>query len=180
MKTRFVFSAFCMLVAMTMATGAFAQGIFIVSSGPEARGRANGQAELSGGISVTMTAGTFTVDHSGTVVIDYGVPITNAVGPAGDDVAGNNINVNICTAAAPRSCRRRRCGKSRDNVTRQDDAHSSCGCSGMCSEHIDQRGQRAARPGGIGAIEHRCLSEHHRTHSGRGHRPGHGHQRRRG
>ena len=28
MKSRFAFSALCMLVAMTMATGAFAQGVF--------------------------------------------------------------------------------------------------------------------------------------------------------
>ena len=94
MKSRFAFSAFCMLVAMTMATGAFAQGIFVVSSGPEARGRANGQAELGGGISVTMSAGSFTGDHSGTVVVDYGVPITNAVGAAADP--DNAINVNVC------------------------------------------------------------------------------------
>ena len=108
MKSRFAFSAFCMLVAMTMATGAFAQGIFVVSSGPEARGRANGQAELSGGISVTLTAGTFTNANSGTVVIDYGVPITNAVGPEVADAADNNINVSICTGTRLDSCRRRR------------------------------------------------------------------------
>ncbi len=41
MKTRFVFSACCMLVAMTMATGAFAQGMFCtVSSGNRAAGPA--------------------------------------------------------------------------------------------------------------------------------------------
>ena len=100
MKARFAFSAFCMLVAMTMATSAFAQGIFVVSSGPEPRGRANGHTELSGGISVTMSAGNFNPvvtpnAHSGTVMIDYGVPITNVVGSADVD---DTINVSICGA----------------------------------------------------------------------------------
>ena len=56
MKTRFVFSAVCMLVAMTMATGAFAQGVFTVSSGNQPRGRMNGHAERAGGISLALAA----------------------------------------------------------------------------------------------------------------------------
>ena len=52
MKTRFVFSAFCMLVAMTMATGAFAQGTFQVSSrrhaGPDERPHGGGRRYHAG------------------------------------------------------------------------------------------------------------------------------------
>ena len=46
MKTRFVFSAFCMLVAMTMATGAFAQGTFHGERRHPRRGRMNGHTEI--------------------------------------------------------------------------------------------------------------------------------------
>ena len=52
MKTRFVFSACCMLVAMTMATGAFAQAVFTVSSGNQPRGRLNSHTELAGGVTL--------------------------------------------------------------------------------------------------------------------------------
>ena len=52
MKFRFAFSAFCMLVAMTMATDAIAQGVFRVTSGTESRGRATGHAEKAGDISL--------------------------------------------------------------------------------------------------------------------------------
>ena len=88
MKTRFVFSAFCMLVAMTMATGAFAQGNFQVSSGAN-QGRMNGHTELAGGITLALISGDITEDESGTVVIDYGVPITNDVG--GPPVVGDGM-----------------------------------------------------------------------------------------
>ena len=57
MKTRFVFSAFCMLVAMTMATGAFAQATFQVSAGAT-QGRMNGHTEEAGGITLAVTSGT--------------------------------------------------------------------------------------------------------------------------
>ena len=57
MKTRFVFSAFCMLVAMTMATGAFAQATFQVSAGAT-QGRMNGHTEEAGGITLALTSGT--------------------------------------------------------------------------------------------------------------------------
>ena len=57
MKTRFVFSAFCMLVAMTMATGAFAQAVFTVSSGNQPRGRLNSHTELAGGITLAKLSG---------------------------------------------------------------------------------------------------------------------------
>ena len=58
MKFRFATSALVFLVAMTMATGAFAQGIFTVSPGSEGRGRANGYAEKAGGITAFLTTGT--------------------------------------------------------------------------------------------------------------------------
>ena len=88
MKTRFVFSAFCMLVAMTMATGAFAQAVFTVSGGIEPRGRMNGHAETAGGVTLFLTSGTLAAyaegdpptGNRGTVVIDYGVDITNNIG----------------------------------------------------------------------------------------------------
>ena len=93
MKTRFVFSAFCMLVAMTMATGAFAQGTFQVSAGAT-QGRMNGHTEEAGGITLALTSGTigYGAGDNGTVLIDYGVPITNALGRDAD----NNIDVDIC------------------------------------------------------------------------------------
>ena len=93
MKTRFVFSAFCMLVAMTMATGAFAQGTFQVSAGAT-QGRMNGHTEKAGGITLALTSGMIDSSETGTVLIDYGVPITNALGTTGD---GNNIVVEICS-----------------------------------------------------------------------------------
>ena len=96
MKTRFVFSAFCMLVAMTMATGAFAQATFQVSAGAT-QGRMNGHTEEAGGITLALTSGAIgdQPGDNGTVRIDYGVPITNAL----DTAAGNNIVVDICTAS---------------------------------------------------------------------------------
>ena len=42
LKFKYVFSAFCMLVAMTMATSAIAQNILSVSSGVEPRAREHG------------------------------------------------------------------------------------------------------------------------------------------
>ena len=95
MKTRFVFSAFCMLVAMTMATGAFAQATFQVSAGAT-QGRMNGHTEEAGGITLAVTSGSIgtATDENGTVLIDYGVPITNALDTEDD----NNINVDICSA----------------------------------------------------------------------------------
>ena len=93
MKTRFVFSAFCLLVAMTMATGAFAQATFQVSAGAT-QGRMNGHAEEAGGITLAVTSGTIGtgLDDNGTVLIDYGVPITNALG----DGTMTTIDVDIC------------------------------------------------------------------------------------
>ena len=100
MKSRFAFSALALLVVMTMATGAFAQGTFRVSSGIEPRGRMNGHAEEAGGISLFLLNGTVRTGEDATVVIDYGVPITNAV--ADVDTAANNpspIRVTICNGS---------------------------------------------------------------------------------
>ena len=72
-----------MLVAMTMATGAFAQSAtFQVSSGAT-QGRMNGHTELAGGITLALTSGEIAVNSAvdapanGTVLIDFGVPVTN-------------------------------------------------------------------------------------------------------
>ena len=57
MKIKFAFPAMVFLVAMTMATGAFAQTVFTLSSGIEPRGRMNGHAELAGGITMSRFSG---------------------------------------------------------------------------------------------------------------------------
>ena len=98
MRLRFASSALVFLVAMTMATGAFAQGIFTLSNGTVARGRSNGYAEAAGGITLFKTNGslssTTTPSTAGTVVIDYGVPIANDIG-----AADNMIAVTVCGAS---------------------------------------------------------------------------------
>ena len=102
MKSRFVFSAFCMLVAMTMATGAFAQATFQVSAGAT-QARMNGHTEEAGGITLAVTSGMISDEETGTVLIDYGVPITNDVGAAPEEADGvtppdNDISVSICSS----------------------------------------------------------------------------------
>ena len=86
LKSKYAFSAFCMLVAMTMATGAFAQNILSVSSGVEPRGREHGQTEPAGGITLRVedmgnTSGEALA--TGTLTIDYTATITNPA--TGDD-----------------------------------------------------------------------------------------------
>ena len=68
LKTKYALSAFCMLVAMTMATSAFAQGVFSVSSSIEPRARMNGQTEAAaGGITLSLESGQInTTDDAGT------------------------------------------------------------------------------------------------------------------
>ena len=95
MKSRFAFSAFCMLVAMTMATGAFAQGIFTLSAGSEPRGRMNGHAEEAGGITLFLSNGGIGTGDVGKVEIDFGVPITNTM-----TTTDNAITVEICDEQA--------------------------------------------------------------------------------
>ena len=85
MRLRFATSALVFLVAMTMATGAFAQGIFTLSAGSESRGRSNGHAELAGGITLFLDYGTIaTGTDDGEIEFDFGVPITNTLGDADD------------------------------------------------------------------------------------------------
>ena len=92
MKLRFSSSALVFLVAMTMATGAFAQGIFTLSAGSTSRGRSNGHAELAGGITLFLENGTIAAGDEGEVEIDFGVPITNRLGDGA-------IEVQICNQA---------------------------------------------------------------------------------
>ncbi len=92
-KCRYALSAWCALGVMTMATGAFAQGVFSVSSGVEPRAREHGQTELAGGITLTLETALSTAGDGaglGTLSIDYGASITNAVG---DNAEENEILV---------------------------------------------------------------------------------------
>ena len=93
MKSKYMLSALAFLLVMTMTTTAFAQGVFRLSSGTEARGRMNGHAEATGDISMFLINGTIDEDNSGTVKIDYGVPITNDFGTTGVD---DTIAVTVC------------------------------------------------------------------------------------
>ena len=99
MKIKFAVFTLSLLMVLTMATDAFAQGVFRVTSGTESRGRATGHAEAAGNISLFLTNGAIGTDESGVVMIDYGVPITNAVGAAVlvDSIpVDNNINITVC------------------------------------------------------------------------------------
>ena len=96
MKPKYMLSALAFLLVMTMTTTAFAQGVFRLSSGTEARGRMNGHAEATGDISMFLINGTIDADNSGTVKIDYGVPITNDFGDTG---TLDTIAVTVCGAA---------------------------------------------------------------------------------
>ena len=105
MKLRFASSSLAFLVAMTMATGAFAQGTFRIGSGTEPRGRINGHTEPAGDITLFLTNGTIArgVTESGTVVLEYGVPITNKVGASNAvpdmNIPDTNIEVVVCGTA---------------------------------------------------------------------------------
>ena len=102
MKSKYMLSALAFLLVMTMSTTAFAQGVFRLSSGTESRGRMNGHAEATGDISLFLINGN--IDEtgegtSGTVKIDYGVPITNdfsAVTSATTDDPLETITVTVC------------------------------------------------------------------------------------
>ena len=97
MKIKFAVFTLSLLMVLTMATDVFAQGVFRVTSGTESRGRATGHAEAAGNISLFLTNGDIGTDENGVVMIEYGVPITNAVGPAADgDNPDNNINITVC------------------------------------------------------------------------------------
>ena len=94
MNQRFNILAMSTLLVMTMATSAFAQAVFTVSSGNQPRGRMNGHAELAGGVTLAKLSGENVGADGGTVVLDYGVPITNDVD--GDAAATNEITVSVC------------------------------------------------------------------------------------
>ena len=102
MKSRFKILAMSTLLVLTMATGAYAQAVFQLSSGTEARGRSNGHAEASGNITLFLTRGSITAETGdaepgGTVTIDYGVPITNTVGRATTTTAADDeIAIRVC------------------------------------------------------------------------------------
>ena len=104
MKTKFAVFTLSLLMVLTMTPSAFAQDFinFQVSSGAT-QGRMNGHTELAGGITLSPTSGSVTGTDAddeieGTVVIDYGVPITNAFDTTVDDAGtiGNNIAVMLC------------------------------------------------------------------------------------
>ena len=106
MKFKFAVFTLSLLMILTMTPSAFAQEesiTFQVSSGAT-QGRMNGHTEMAGGITLARTSGALTAgddgdtDPDGTVVIDYGVPITNAFNTTVDDAGtiGSNIVVRIC------------------------------------------------------------------------------------
>ena len=104
MKFRFAFSALCMLVAMTMATECDCAGRRIQGNqrhriqGPGHRPRREGWGHFSvhDRWEYRPHAG-----ESGVVMIEYGVPITNAVGllPTDGVVTDDNINIVVCSTA---------------------------------------------------------------------------------
>ena len=93
MRFKFAVFTLSLLLVLTMSTGAFAQAVFTLSAGSTDRGRDNGHAELTGGITLFRTTGSIGPDDSGEAVIDYGVPITN-------DVGVGAIEVEICGMAS--------------------------------------------------------------------------------
>ena len=105
MKTKFEVFTLSLLMILTMTPSAFAQEesiTFQVSSG-STQGRMNGHTEMAGGITLARTSGALSVDDAdtdpdGTVVINYGLPITNAFNTDsdGDETIDNNIVVRIC------------------------------------------------------------------------------------
>ena len=94
MRSKSAFSALVLLVAMAMATSAFAQATFTVSSSSMARGRMNEHTAVTGNIALVNGGGSVT---EGKVVIDFGATITNDIYAAG---VADGITVNICDDAA--------------------------------------------------------------------------------
>ena len=85
MKIKFAVFTLSLLMVLTMSTGAFAQSGTFQPSASATQGRMNGHAERAGGITLALTTGTVANNAAnGTVVIDYGVPITNAVRVGGE------------------------------------------------------------------------------------------------
>ncbi len=97
LKTKYALSALGLLVAMTMATDALAQGVFSVSGSNQPRARQNGHTELAGGITLSRAAQPTNQLAGGTVMIDYGAMITNTVSGEVDSAQPpDTIDVQIC------------------------------------------------------------------------------------
>ena len=98
MKSRFLILTMGLLMVLAIGADAYAQAVFTVSGSNRPRGRMNGHGELAGGITLAKLSGQDTGGEVGSVIIDYGVPVTNDVGDG-----ANTITVDICgtlTAAA--------------------------------------------------------------------------------
>ena len=106
MKIKFAVFTLSLLMILTMTPSAFAQqeeSITFQASSGATQGRLNGHTEMAGGITLARTSGELSAedadsDPDGMVVINYGVPITNAFNTTVDDAGtiGNNIVVRIC------------------------------------------------------------------------------------
>ena len=95
MKSRFLILTMGLLMVLAIGVDAYAQVVFTVSGSNRPRGRMNGHGELAGGITLAKLSGTSKYrDEVGSVIIDYGVPVTNDVGDG-----ENTITVNICGTA---------------------------------------------------------------------------------
>ena len=120
MKSKYMLSALAFLLVMTMTTTAFAQGVFRLSSGTEARGRMNSHAEATGDISLFLINGVLddgVSNEIGTVKIDYGVPITNNIGADDGDVIVKICDDSPLTAAAEEGATGNRVSLSSDSET---------------------------------------------------------------
>jgi hypothetical protein len=98
MKMRTVFCALVVLVAMSMATSAFAQVTFTASSTPTSRAIRTGHTELTGTITLTQTAPAGAAGTAGgTLTIEYpGVPITNTIAYGGPiTVTGTGVYAGV-------------------------------------------------------------------------------------
>ena len=80
MKSRFLILTMGLLMVLAMGADAYAQAVFTVSSGNQPRGRMNGHGEVAGGVTLAKLSGAGVGDAGGSVIIDYGVPVTNDVG----------------------------------------------------------------------------------------------------
>ena len=79
MKSRFLILTMGLLMVLAIGADAYAQAVFTVSGSNRPRGRMNGHGELAGGITLAKLSGSSVGAEVGAVIIDYGVPITNAV-----------------------------------------------------------------------------------------------------
>ena len=102
MKSRFLILTMGLLMVLAIGADAYAQAVFTVSGSNRPRGRMNGHGELAGGITLAKLSGSSVGAEVGAVIIDYGVPITNAVDTDTDATTSgqqNAIVVMICGTA---------------------------------------------------------------------------------